>query len=673
MLTSRGWWFLLLIVGLLATSLVGKPVQEAVLPDWRVRFAEPQTVGIIGMTLALWFAAQWIGFLARTLALRERISLERILSDDRGPVDTFWVGRPVHVRLNVSYRGKLRLPHIVLEDRIPFGVELRRGSAAYQGPLEVDTPIHIDYTVRCPSTGSIRFEGVRLRAADLQGFFYQRLFIPTVARYRVLASLVDARGRATATKRQNLLPPPGQHRHRRPGSGSELLDLRDYLPGDPPKTIAWKISARRDRLITKVFESEVPVRCTMFIDTSNSVRLGPPGQNALTGLVEIASAVAQATTGSRDLVGLCLFDEHQLQEVRPARGPRHLVRILNLLADAAGLAPSTGEAPPDALLPLAYGFCQDVYPELLEPDINRFPAYLSWLSPRPASTLRQPSVLDRLYGWLAYLLPVYIVGGFIAVFFTWVLVNWFLDKRLRLSVSAAFTVVILTAFLLALGFLRLPRYYFFPERRRLAAWRKKLAAVLCVRYGLAPGGLEFLQQDDAQFSQYLQRFLADHHVPYALPLYDRRGAYRFASPTKVQVLARALTRAVGKGRDNELFVLLADLLELTNALGPLLRSVKVALARHHRVMVVCPWPPGIPLPGAEAAPVPANGETTPAADGELRSALLRSTTLRFHQAFHEVRRTLGRLRVAVICAHPEDSPRIILERLELLRVLGKVR
>ena len=83
-------------------------------------------------------------------------------------------------------------------------------------------------------------------------------------------------------------------------------------------------------------------------------------------------------------------------------------------------------------------------------------------------------------------------------------------------------------------------------------------------------------EDDDRFSNCLQRFLAEHHVPYPLPLYDHRGRYLFASPTKVKVLADALVRAVGKGHDNELYVLLADLLELTEDLAPFLRAVKVA-------------------------------------------------------------------------------------------------
>ena len=89
------------------------------------------------------------------------------------------------------------------------------------------------------------------------------------------------------TKQRNQQLPPGVHRLRSGGSGSELLDLRDYRTGDPPKTIAWKVSARRDRLITKVFENEVPIRCTLFVDVSSSVRVPTKQGTALQLFLQI--------------------------------------------------------------------------------------------------------------------------------------------------------------------------------------------------------------------------------------------------------------------------------------------------------------------------------------------------------------------------------------------------
>jgi hypothetical protein len=193
-----------------------------------------------------------------------------------------------------------------------------------------------------------------------------------------------------------------------------------------------------------------------------------------------------------------------------------------------------------------------------------------------------------------------------------------------------------------------------------------------VRYGLAPGGLAELLEDQERFGVYLQRYLAEHRVSYTLPLYDERGRYLFAAPAKIDVLARALLQAVSRSHDNELFVLLADLLELRDDLGPLLRAVKVALARHHQVLVVCPWPPGVPPPHQteRSGLLPLDHvPLRPVADVPLHlvEVLEQATTLRFHEECHRLRRALARIGVPLICAQGGDPASLIVERLDRLR------
>jgi hypothetical protein len=328
------------------------------------------------------------------------------------------------------------------------------------------------------------------------------------------------------------------------------------------------------------------------------------------------------------------------------------------------------------MIPIAHAFASEVYPELMSRDVNRVPLLMDWLAPQPAYTRARPGVLDRLYGLLPFWLPLYLVMGFAAIVICWLWVNAQLTDLFQEfhSIRLILILAIISGAVLAISFLRLPRYFFFPERRRLARLRKPLAALLSVRHGMGPGGLELLLADDELFSRQVQRFLAEHHVPYPVPLYDRQGQYRFASVAKIKVLSRMLTRAVGKGHDNELYVLLVDLLELSDSLGVLLRAVKVALARHHRVMVICPWPPGIALPATDGtAEDNIIVDVQKGAPADLLSVLTQTTTRRYQQAFQQLRWTFGRLKVPVICAQPTESPRLVLERLDLLRMLGKSR
>jgi hypothetical protein len=217
--------------------------------------------------------------------------------------------------------------------------------------------------------------------------------------------------------------------------------------------------------------------------------------------------------------------------------------------------------------------------------------------------------------------------------------------------------------------------------------RKKMAALLARRYELGPGGVELLLQDDREMGTYLERFLHDHHVPHTPVLYDNHGQFLFRSPQKVEKLATALLRSIGRGHDNELFVLLVDLVELEGELGPLLRAVKVALARHHQVVLICPWPPDLDPPGAAPPPSPLEPVLKGAGQrgrrsrvpqpmlstGELRTFLHRVLGHRYHTAFHRLRRTFARLQVPVVCAASGEPVQMILDRVDRLRSVRRKR
>jgi uncharacterized protein (DUF58 family) len=680
MLTTRAWWFLVAVTLLLVVGLL-----RPLLP-----------LTMTGLALLLWFGGQWLLFAVRLPGLRS-VQLEREIRDEQGPVNTLWAGQGFEVRVRLVWHEKLDLPFAAVTDPVPFGVEQESGLSEVQGELNREEPLELGYRMRCPTAGVARFEGVRIQVADLQGFFYHVHFVHAPRVLRILPVLVQRGGQPASKKRHNLLIPPGIHRFRRPGSGSELLDLRDYLPGDPPKTIAWKVSARRDRLITKEFESEVPVRCTLFVDTSNSVRV--PGLvssghqpatygKALDRLVHLAAGILQASASIRDLTGLCLFDEQGVTSVRPDRSGRHLTQMLHMLAEAAALMPRQERIKPEHLLPLAFSFAREVYPDQMSPDINSMPLWLRWVSGFSGYSRRRLRLFDWLHRrkhelvvvswwlsfWALFLPPGMILTG-----------RLFGSRALDEAGVIAFAVATFASLMLWYTTLMVfgSDALFGWGKRRRDRWRKQLAALLSVEYGLIPGGVSALLEDDDAFALLVQRFLADHRVPYLLPLYDRAGRYQFAAPGKVQVLSGALVSAVGKGHDNELFVLLADLLELDDQLEPLLRAVGVALSRHHQVILICPWPPGLDLPRDNpsrqaAASLAVHGRPTPPSEPALPSRPERvalwdqtATTLRFQAAYHRLRRTFARLGVPVLCAAGDEPVPLILTRLERLRTLGR--
>ena len=392
MLTARGWWFLVVVALMLILGVL-------VLPNYTVGPA------VLGLTLLAWFLWEWAAFRYRMNAAVSRLTLSRQIVQGGRDVPMVWSGLAFEVRVRIRHDGFARIPFAALYDRLPQLAERADGSNAITAELPPNDPAEIAYTLKCPSPGILRFEGVRVRVVDLLGFFYHRGFIRDGSEYYVLPPLADDEGRQRADKRFNTLPPPGVHRFRRPGTGSELLELRDYRPGDAPKMIAWKVSARRDKLITKEYESDVPVRTVLFLDTSEGMRLGPPGNTALTRLATIASGVAQAAAGHRDLVGLTTFDEETYSGANPARTKIHMINILRRLAEVSGLQPSTEGASTDQLARRAYTLAQELYPDLIDKKVNSVPLGRLWIP-----------LLDRWWGWIVF----WIMVGMIPFTFAWV-------------------------------------------------------------------------------------------------------------------------------------------------------------------------------------------------------------------------------------------------------------
>jgi uncharacterized protein (DUF58 family) len=686
MLSTRGTWFLIVVALVLVLGVFALPAAGVTVAP-----------GLVALTLLAWFIYEWAVFHVRSNAAVSRLKVTRQILQGGREVPMLWSGLAFEVRVTVENPGAVAVPFAVLEDRAAVATERTSGSNRRFGSIPAGGTIEIVYTLKAPSPGVLRFEGVQVRVADLHGFFYRRVFLRAPVEFLVLPPLTDDEGRQRATKRFNTLPPPGIHRLRRPGSGSELLDLRDYIPGDPPKMIAWKPSARRDKLITKEFENDVPVRAVLFLDTSEGVRLGPPGNTLLTRLAGVAAAVAQASAANRDLVGLTTFDETESKAASPARTKLHMINVLRRLAEVSSLQPGVTGVPPEQLTRRAYPLAQELYPELMTKQNNSMPLSRLWIP-----------LLDRKWGFLVLLV--------IAWNLLWVYLfrDWRISSLQSAGRTTRYTVPSWPFFLKLVVFalwvwwfmfwpaiLALVFWFFhsfrgwFGERRRELTKRKQLGALFALLDGSGPDAIERYVFDDDAYAARVARFLQHHLLRCPVPLYDDTGRYRFHCAGKAPVLADAMIRAVSRARDNELYVILADLAELGHELAPVVRACRVARSRHHHVLVIVPWPADVPSPDDP------EGATTPSADADdepgprslwdhprrkprsfreraaamasevkrlsLVKVVRQSLTKQYHESFRALRRELGRVGATVMRVNDGDPVALVLDRLDRVR------
>lgn len=126
----------------------------------------------------------------------------------------------------------------------------------------------------------------------------------------------------------------GEYRSVFRGQGIEFAEVRAYELGDDFRAIDWNVSARMGSPFVKTFEEERELTLLLMVDRSGSVNFGQPRYKADVAL-EVAAVLALAAARQNDRVGALLFADTVEQVVRPAKGRRHVLRVIrDLLAFA---------------------------------------------------------------------------------------------------------------------------------------------------------------------------------------------------------------------------------------------------------------------------------------------------------------------------------------------------
>ena len=145
--------------------------------------------------------------------------------------------------------------------------------------------------------------------------------IPAIAgmgRYRLLAA-------------QHRVRTIGQRAIRRRGAGTTFSRLREYVPGDDPRHIDWKSSARHGRLVSREYSVEQGQTVMIAVDAGRMMTQLAGDRPRFEYAVSAALTLADVAASSGDRVGLLVFDDVVRRYVAPSHDPGTIGAIRDAL------------------------------------------------------------------------------------------------------------------------------------------------------------------------------------------------------------------------------------------------------------------------------------------------------------------------------------------------------
>ncbi len=238
---------------------------------------------------------------------------------------------PVKVNVTVINRGS-RLEELAIEDAISRELAVIDGFNRHWISLAANQTFAFQYTVSGPR-GGYPFENVHAEGGDALGLVHlaqnlrvlgQLFVLPTLSRIRQ----VPIRPRRTRVY-AGLIPANVG------GTGVEFFGVRNYEPGDPPRRINWRVSARHaEELYSNEYQQERVGDVGIVLDGRERTNLFAGGRTLFEYSVMAAGALADAFLTQGNRVGLLIYSRY-LQWTLPGYGKLQRERILQALSGAA--------------------------------------------------------------------------------------------------------------------------------------------------------------------------------------------------------------------------------------------------------------------------------------------------------------------------------------------------
>jgi uncharacterized protein (DUF58 family) len=159
---------------------------------------------------------------------------------------------------------------------------------------------------------------------------------------RLIACRAEARRLGIAVRGRVLATRAGSHLSPFRGPGVDYDESRVYVPGDDPRTMDWRVTARAARAHVKVFREERERPVWLLVDQRAGMHFGTRIAFKSVIAARAAALIGWAAVERGERVGGLVFDEATHVHQRPAPRQHALLALLRSLSSAPAPARESG-------------------------------------------------------------------------------------------------------------------------------------------------------------------------------------------------------------------------------------------------------------------------------------------------------------------------------------------
>lgn len=303
---NKPLFLILIIVGLFFTALL----------------TQNSDIILIGIFFIVYLFA---GIVTAPSAEQIKLTAERIC-EKVNKENTFSIG----VTVTIQNSGRKNIC-IMVRDPHLRGMNITGGNLDLVAAVRPGGKTGLDYSFES-ARGIFTWDKLAVKIGDPFGCFLTGAVISAPAEIRVQPQYVKFR--AFNTHPWKTLSSPGLMETRMSGSSTDFHGVREYRPGDPLRTLCWKLTAKHPhRFFTKEFVQERNADIAVIVDGRRNMEFVRGNESIFELEVKLAAALAEMFIRQGNRTGLLIIGPKPVY-VRPGYGKKQLNRILGCLAAA---------------------------------------------------------------------------------------------------------------------------------------------------------------------------------------------------------------------------------------------------------------------------------------------------------------------------------------------------